>query len=644
MKRVVFSDLIDVDNLKKMVKANYDASGIPVGIHDAYSGEVYAIEGWQRICADFHRKNEALRKRCVESDTQIASKMKRGEPFAYKCKNGLWDIGIPVFCLEQHIATVFLGQFFYEGEVPDRNFFISQAEQYGLDVNLYLEALDEVRVFSKQQVDAILEYNKAFAEFLSNIVSKSELLRQKSEEKYKALVDKMPALLYTFSTEKGGIYVYGKAEEILGYAPSYLMKNPFLWQNSIHSDDIEKVKAAISNFQAGQDFEIEYRIRDRQGSWHWFYDRSIGREKDASGDIIEGLAIDITDRKRAEEQQRIQSQIMNQVHDSVIAVDLDGMITSWNKGSEILFNYSENEAIGKHISMLYPDYSHSSLRDDIIPTLLKQGSHGYEATLLRKGGEAFTANVSLSVLKDDAGKVVGMVGYSLDISEQKRIQRALADSEKRFANIIDFLPDPTWVIDNEGRIIAWNHAVERLTGIKKNEIMGQGDYAYAVPFYGKRRPILIDLVLKRDEEWEKMYLSIKERDGILIESESFHPHMGEGGLYFAATAAKLYNAEGDVVGAIETLRDITATKCSEKEREEIIAELQDAISKVRTLSGLLPICASCKKIRDDAGYWNQVEKYIGERSEAKFSHSLCPDCTKKLYPEFDLDDVHKNPG
>jgi PAS domain S-box-containing protein len=343
------------------------------------------------------------------------------------------------------------------------------------------------------------------------MASKTEVLRQEGEKKYRALVEKMPAALYSFSTEKGGFYVCGKVEEMLGYKPSYLMENPFVWQNSIHPDDIGKVKAAIANFQAGRHFEVEYRIKDRQGDWHWFYDRSIGREMGERGDIVEGLAIDVT--------------------------------------------------------------------------------------------------------------------------EQKRVQKALADSEQRLANIIDFLPDPTWAIDNKSRVIAWNRAIERLTGIKKSDILGKGNYAYAVPFWGKRRPVLIDFVINRDEKWEKEYLSIKEHDGILIESESYHPHLGNKGCYLSAMAGRLFNAKGDVVGAIESVRDISAAKRSEKERERLIAELQDALSQVRTLSGMLPICSSCKKIRDDKGYWNQIETYLREHSEAEFSHGICPDCAKKLYPD-----------
>jgi len=81
------------------------------------------------------------------------------------------------------------------------------------------------------------------------------------------------------------------------------------------------------------------------------------------------------------------------------------------------------------------------------------------------------------------------------------------------------------------------------------------------------------------------------------------------------------------------MTDITKRKSAEMEKEKLIGELQDALSKVRLLSGFLPICARCKKIRDDKGYWQQIEAYIRDHSEAVFSHGICPDCVKKLYPE-----------
>jgi len=84
----------------------------------------------------------------------------------------------------------------------------------------------------------------------------------------------------------------------------------------------------------------------------------------------------------------------------------------------------------------------------------------------------------------------------------------------------------------------------------------------------------------------------------------------------------------------ELTQEVAERKRAEQEKEKLVIELREALSKVKKLSGLLPICSSCKKIRDDQGYWQQIEAYIGEHSEAEFSHSICPDCARKLYPEF----------
>ena len=79
---------------------------------------------------------------------------------------------------------------------------------------------------------------------------------------------------------------------------------------------------------------------------------------------------------------------------------------------------------------------------------------------------------------------------------------------------------------------------------------------------------------------------------------------------------------------------LPCAKLAEQERERLIIELQEALAKVKTLSGMLPICASCKKIRDDKGYWQQIEAYISDHSEAEFSHGICPDCAEKIYGKY----------
>ena len=112
------------------------------------------------------------------------------------------------------------------------------------------------------------------------------------------------------------------------------------------------------------------------------------------------------------------------------------------------------------------------------------------------------------------------------------------------------------------------------------------------------------------------------------------------GRAFQSHLEPFLDPHGQINGVIGIALDITERKAAEAERERLIGELQAALAKIKTLRGLLPICAACKNIRDDKGYWTRVEVYVGEHSEAEFSHSICPDCATKLYPELFEEQEH----
>lgn len=137
------------------------------------------------------------------------------------------------------------------------------------------------------------------------------------------------------------------------------------------------------------------------------------------------------ERKLAEEALRDQAQIIDQIHDSVVSTDLDGHVTSWNKGAKRLFGYSAKESLGKHISFVYPPDQNQFLQQKVIKPLKKKGQHEVEVRMRRKSGEDFYVHLSLSLLKDSKGSVVGMIGYSMDITPRKRAEEALREATKQ---------------------------------------------------------------------------------------------------------------------------------------------------------------------------------------------------------------------
>ncbi len=314
----------------------------------------------------------------------------------------------------------------------------------------------------------------------------------------------------------------------------------------------------------------------------------------------------------------------------IYTTDLEGRMLYANQALAKMFGFeSVDEFLDEGV---ISRYKNPADRKRLIEGLTATGIvDSFEVDLVDKKGDTVTAILYARLENDQIS------GVLTDITERKQAQQALADSERRLSDIIEFLPDPTWAIDSNGCVIAWNKAVEDLTGVKKGDIIGQCEYAHAIPFYGEPRPTLLNLLMHRNREWEEKYINLKEVEGILVAGDSFHPNMGEGGRYLSATTAKLYDARGRVIGAIQSVRDITDIKKTELEREQLIDELKAALAEVRTLSGLLPICANCKKIRDDRGYWNQIELYIREHTDADFSHGVCPDCARELYPGLDID-------
>ncbi|OPY38209.1 MAG: sensory histidine kinase AtoS [Methanoregula sp. PtaU1.Bin051] len=146
---------------------------------------------------------------------------------------------------------------------------------------------------------------------------------------------------------------------------------------------------------------------------------------------------------------------------------------------------------------------------------------------------------------------------------RRRAERSLVESEKRLSDIINFLPDATFAIDRSGRVIAWNRAIEEMTGVAAAEILGKGEYEYAIPFYGTRRKILIDLIFEPDDVIAKNYAHIIHDKDILIADTTLPRPKGRV-VTLMGKASPLYDRNGNIVGAIESIRDITELKMAEE--------------------------------------------------------------------------------
>lgn len=273
--------------------------------------------------------------------------------------------------------------------------------------------------------------------------------------------------------------------------------------------------------------------------------------------------------------------------DAIVIADLEAHITYANRAAHDLFgcDYSQQEMINQPGTKYWPVEDIPRLTETVLPQALAGGWQGH-VRQRRQDGQIFEANASVFPLYGHDNQQFGIGLIIRDITAQQQVAQTLRDSQQRMADIINFLPDATFVIDTEGRIIAWNRAIEQMTGLVAKDMLGKNNYEYALPFYGERRPVLLDVALQisRKPELVDMYDNIKHQGDNFI-SEAYMPHMGEG-IYLIATAAVLYNADGEAVGAIEILRDFTERKQAEEEqaklRQEIIEAQRQAIQELST--------------------------------------------------------------
>ncbi len=187
-----------------------------------------------------------------------------------------------------------------------------------------------------------------------------------------------------------------------------------------------------------------------------------------------------------------------------------------------------------------------------------------ELTEAQKSLEAANIQLEERVAERTTELTTANARLQQQISDREQAEEALKIAYHRLNQIIEFLPDPTFVIDQQGRVEAWNRELAELTGISAENIIGKGDHEYALPFYGQRRSILIDLVINYDQTLTSQYESLR-REGDKLVSEALLPDFRDrGATWLWGVAAPLYDKTGLVVGAIETIRDITDRVEAEK--------------------------------------------------------------------------------
>lgn len=244
-----------------------------------------------------------------------------------------------------------------------------------------------------------------------------------------------------------------------------------------------------------------------------------------------------------------------------------------------------------------------------VPFIVVSGTYGEEAAV-----DMMKAGANDYIVKSNLSRLVPAIEREMAAAQSRRARARAESALRHLAAIVESTDDAICSQQLDGTVVSWNRAAERIFGYRADEIVGHS----------------IIRLFPRDQQGEWRDIQERAARGESIGPyETWRRHKDGRAIPVSVTISPLRDGAGQITGVSFIGRDITARRQSEAERAQLIRDLTLALRQVRTLTGLLPICASCKRIRDDRGYWQQVETYISEHTNVMFSHGICPDCLQK---------------
>lgn len=403
------------------------------------------------------------------------------------------------------------------------------------------------------------------------------------------LLDMLPMIVHSAEAGTARLLCLGGAvERLTGYTIEECLNDPDIARRLAHPDDYEAImQRLMAGFEYRKPFAIEYRLFHRDGRIVWFRTTFTGVWDDA-GKLLRhhGVTEDITELKRAREglEARVaerttdllavnrklkheieerrqaeavlrrQAEIIEQVKDSIVCTDLNGFVTSWNRATEELYGYSEAELLGTHVSRFHEPDIAARLEEVVLGPVRKNGKHDFETRVITKDGELRDVRVSASLLHDDEGRPVGIVGCSFDLTDVRRAEEALRTSEARFRSLYDGTSTGIAMADPQGNFIDANPAFCAMVGYSVDELrkIGVGDVTHPDDMDLEIRLALEVLAGKRNSfTVEKRYI---RKDGAVV--------------WGRMSTSVARDASGEPTFAFGTVEDITEHKQAEQRLHE----------------------------------------------------------------------------
>jgi two-component system, cell cycle sensor histidine kinase and response regulator CckA len=578
------SDLVDYHSIQSMMEDFFRVTNIGSSVIDL-SGNILVGVGWQDVCTKFHRTHPETNQKCKESDVILSAGIRAGTFRAYQCKNNMWDMATPIEIDGRHLGNIFLGQFFYENEVPDYELFRNQARRYGFNEAEYLAAIDRVPRWSHETVEAVMSFYAKLGEMLSSLnYSKIKLSRalaqqkstliqlSESENKYRTLVENANDIIYTLTSDGIFTYVSPNWTQLLGHEISEVEGHSFM--PFVHRDDVSDCSEFLRKvFESGEKQSgVEYRVLHKNGQWRW-HTSNASAKRDKDGHVTEymGIARDISYRKQAEEALKANYHLLGIAGKTAKfggwSVTLAENKIFWSDEVAAIHDMPSGycPSVKEGISFYASEWQ-DKITEVFNDCAEKGVSYDEEMEIITAAGKRVWVRAIGEAVRDKNGKILKVQGSFQDITESKQAEEALKKREFLLNKIFDLLPMGLWLVDKNGKLLSGNPAGIKIWGAQPTVSLEE----YGV-FKARRLPSRQEII---PEDWAlahtiKKGITVKDE---LLEIDAFD---GKKKIILNYTAPVL-DDNGQLLGAIVMNQDVTGQKLAEEEKEKLQAQFIQA--------------------------------------------------------------------
>lgn len=431
-------------------------------------------------------------------------------------------------------------------------------------------ARDELEERVAERTAALRETNEQLQRELGERIRAEEALRASAEE-INDLYNRAPCGYHSLDQEGRFIRINDTELEWLGYGRDEILGG-MRFSDLVTGRSLQLFRENFPRFvEQGWIRDLEFDMVRRDGSLLPVL-LSATAIRDDSGTFImsRSTVYDITERKKAEENEHLLSSIVQTSDDAIFARDLDGVILSWNRGAERIYGYAAHEAVGRNMSMLVPPESADELTELLAAVRRGECVEHYVTNRLRRDGERISVSLTVSPIKDATGSIVGASAIARDITTQMRVEEALRKSETMYRSVVTAMAEGVVFQSADGVITAINPAAEMIQGRTAEQLIGrnldeskwEAVYEDGRPFPGESHPAMV--TLRTGKPQSNVMMGLHRPDGTLVWiSANSHPLIAED--------------ETTPYAVVTTFHDITVRKQAEAEVWKLNAELEQRV-------------------------------------------------------------------